>query len=384
MDLPKLRIRHVEVEIPIIQGGMGVGLSWENLAGHVAREGAIGVVSAVGTGYRHPHLVKRDKFGRPIGSINTHHPEALKKIIRDAKEISKGKGAIGVNILAAITDYGRVARDAAEAGADLIISGAGLPLKLPQYVEGYDVALVPIVSSARALNLICRTGKKRYNRLPDAVILEGPKSGGHQGFKYEDCFKPENQLENLLPSVLEEAKRWGNIPVVVAGGVWSYEDIKRFIDMGAAGVQMATRFIATHECDAPQIYKELVTNLEEEDIMLFKSPVGYPLRVIRTPFIERLLSGYNGWKGCVSHCVVPCNKGEEAKKVGFCIADRLGLAWLGDYEEGIFISGANGHWLKYQGIISVRELLEMLTGRREDPTLPRIEEEKKAKARASA
>jgi len=369
MDLPKLKIRHIEVDIPIIQGGMGVGISWERLAGSVAKEGAIGVVSAVGTGYRHPDLVKRDRFGRPVGSVNTHHPEALRRIIRDAKEISEGRGAIGVNILAAITDYDRVARDAAEAGADLIISGAGLPLSLPQYVEGYEVALVPIVSSARALNLICRTWKRRYNRLPDAVILEGPKSGGHQGFKYEDCFKPEFQLENLVSSVIEEAKRWGDIPVIVAGGVWSYEDIKWYIEQGAAGVQMATRFIATHECDAPLIYKEIVLGAKREDIILMKSPVGYPLRVIKTPFVERLLAGVNGWQGCVSHCVVPCNKGEEAKKVGFCIADRLGAAWLGNYEEGIFISGANGHLLKRQGIIHVKELLEILTGKRPDPTL---------------
>ncbi len=369
MDLPKLRIGHVEVDIPIIQGGMGVGISWERLAGAVASCGAVGVVSAVGTGYRHPDLVKRDRFGRPIGSLNTHNPEALKRIIRDAKEISGGRGAIGVNILAAITDYGRVARDAAEAGADLIISGAGLPLSLPQYVEGFKVALVPIVSSARALNLICRTWQRRYKRLPDAVVLEGPLSGGHQGFKYEDCFKKEFQLENLLPEVLEEASKWGDIPVIVAGGVWSYEDIKWYISQGAAGVQMATRFVATHECDAPLIYKEIVLNAEEDDIILLKSPVGYPLRVIRTPFIERLLAGVNGWNGCVSNCVTPCNKGEEAKKVGFCIADRLGYAWLGNHEEGIFIIGANGHKLKRQGIISVKELIDMLTGKIPDPTV---------------
>ncbi len=373
MNLPKLRIRHIEVDVPIIQGGMGVGLSWENLAGSVAAQGAIGVVSAVGTGYRHPDLVKRDRFGRPIGSLNAHSPEALKRIIRDAKEISGGKGAIGVNILSAITDYGRVARDAVEAGADLIISGAGLPLSLPQYVEGYDVALVPIVSSARALNLICRTWKRRYNRLPDAVVLEGPKSGGHQGFKYEDCFKPEFQLENLFSSVLEEARRWGDIPVIVAGGVWSYKDIVWYLERGAAGVQIATRFVATHECDAPLIYKEIVLNVEKDDIILLKSPVGYPLRVIKTPFIERLLAGVNGWMGCVSNCIVPCNKGEEAKKVGFCIADRLGAAWLGNYEEGVFIIGANGYLLKKQGIIHVKELIDILTGKRADPTLEQSE-----------
>ena len=332
MSLRPLKLRNKTIPIPIIQGGMGVGISWERLAGAVAKEGAVGVVSAVGTGYRYPELVKRDKFGRPVGSIYTHSKEALTRIIQDAKRISEGNGVIGVNILCAITDYGRVAADAVEAGADAIISGAGLPLRLPEYVGDADVALIPIVSSARALNLICRTWEKKYKRLPDAVVLEGPKSGGHQGFKYEECFMPEYQLENLFPSVLEEAKRWGDIPVIVAGGVWSYEDILYYMERGASGVQMATRFIATYECDAPPIYKETVLNAEEEDIMLFKSPVGYPLRVVKTPFIERLLAGYNGWNGCVSHCITPCNKGEEAKKVGFCIADRLGAACLGDNE----------------------------------------------------
>ena len=369
MSLPPLKIGKKQADIPIIQGGMGVGISWEKLAGAVAREGAVGVVSAVGTGYRYPNLVKRDKFGRPINSIYTHSKEALTRIIQEAKRISQGRGLIGVNILCAITDYGRVVRDAVEAGADLIISGAGLPMKLPEYVEDDSVALVPIVSSARAMNLICRAWEKKYKRLPDAVVLEGPKSGGHQGFKYEECFMEEYQLENLFPSVLEEAQRWGGIPVIVAGGGWSYEDIKYYIERGAAGVQMATRFIATHECDAPPIYKEIVLSAEEEDIILLKSPVGYPLRVIKTPFIERLLAGYNGWNGCVSNCITPCNKGEEAKKVGFCIADRLGQAWLGNYEEGIFISGANGHLLKRQGIVSVKELLDMLTGKRPDPTV---------------
>jgi len=369
MKLPPLRIRHIEVEIPIIQGGMGVGISWEKLAGAVASCGAVGVVSSVGTGYRFLELVKKDKFGRPIGTENAHNSEALRLIIQKAKEIAGGKGVIGVNILSAINDYGRVANEAAKFGADLIISGAGLPLKLPEYTEGYDTALVPIVSSARALNLIAKTWKKRYNRLPDAVVLEGPMSGGHQGFKYEDCFKPEFQLENLFDEVYKEAKEWGNIPLIVAGGVWDYKDIKTYIQRGAAGVQMATRFAVTKESDAPLVYKELLLNAEEKDIMLLKSPVGYPLRVIKTPFVEKLLNGHNGWKGCVSDCVAPCKHGEEAKKVGFCIADRLGAACLGNVEEGIFISGANGYKLKKQGIISVCELIDMLTGKIPDPTV---------------
>ncbi len=367
--LKPLKIKNKEIAIPIFQGGMGVGISWENLAGAVAKEGAMGIVSAVGTGYRFPELVKKDKLGRPIGPENVHNREALTLIIKEAKRLSEGRGAIGVNVLYAITDYERVVKDALLAGADAIISGAGLPLKLPEYAKGMEAALIPIVSSARALNIICKTWEKKYQRLPDAVIVEGPKSGGHQGFKLEDCFKSEYQLKNLFFSVLEEANQWGNIPVIVAGGVWSYKDIKFYLERGARGVQIGTRFIATQECDAPPIYKETLLRAKREDIILIKSPVGYPLRVVKTPFIEKLLAGYNGWKGCVSNCLLPCKKGEKAKEVGFCIADRLGAARLGNYEEGIFISGANGYLLKKQGIISVKELLEILTGKIPDPTL---------------
>jgi nitronate monooxygenase len=369
MGLPKLTIGKITLDVPIIQRGMGVGISWENLAGAVAKEGAMGVVSAVGTGYRFPELVKKDKFGRPIGPENTHSREALKRIIQKAKELSQGRGAIGVNVLCAITDYPRVVRDAAEAGADAIISGAGLPLKLPEYVKGFDIALIPIVSSARALKLICQTWEKRYQRLPDAVVLEGSLSGGHQGFHKEDCFKKEYQLESLLPEVLEEAKNWGDLKVIVAGGVWSYQDIKKYLELGASGVQIATRFICTYECDAPQIYKEILLRLNPEDIILINSPVGYPLRVVKTPFVEKFLAGYRDFKGCVSNCLTPCKKGEKASQVGFCIAEKLSAAWMGNYEEGIFISGANGHLLKKQGIIRVKDLIAILTGQKEDPTL---------------
>jgi nitronate monooxygenase len=295
--------------------------------------------------------------------VNLHSHVLLKKIVKMAYEIAGSDDAIiGVNILYAITNYENLVKAACEAGAKLIISGAGLPLRLPEYAKDYpDVALVPIVSSARALKLIAKTWKRRYDRLPDAVILEGPLSGGHQGFKAEACFKRESQLGNLLPSILEEAKKWGNIPVIVAGGVYDKNDIDKFLSMGASGVQMGTRFIATHECDAPQVYKELVLNAEKEDIIFIKSPVGFPLRVVKSPFIERLLKGEKSWNGCVSNCLVPCRGGEEAKKVGFCIADRLGAACLGKVEEGIFISGSNGYRLKEQGIISVKELLERLT-----------------------
>ncbi|MGC8941496.1 MAG: NAD(P)H-dependent flavin oxidoreductase [Sulfurihydrogenibium sp.] len=369
MALPTLRIGKYEIEYPIIQGGMGVGISWENLAGTVSKYGCLGVVSSVGTGYRYPNYVKL-KDGRPVGSKYIHNKEALTRIIRDAKEIAGGeKAIIGVNILCAITDYDRVVRDSIEAGANIIISGAGLPLRLPEYAAGSDVALVPIVSSARALRVICKHWTKKYNRLPDAVVLEGPLSGGHQGIPYEDCFKPEFQLENLLPEVLKERDMWGDFPVIVAGGIWSKEDIEWYISQGAAGVQMGTRFVGTYECDASPEFKKVIINAKKEDIVLLKSPVGYPARGIVTKLIKDIERGTAPEVKCISNCVVPCNHGEEAKKVGYCIADRLGDAYLGRVETGLFFSGANGYRIKRLVHVKdlIRELVEGIPSGQEEP-----------------
>jgi nitronate monooxygenase len=369
MALPTLRIGKYEIEYPIIQGGMGVGISWENLAGTVSKYGCLGVVSSVGTGYRYPNYVKL-KDGRPVGSKYIHNKEALTRIIRDAKEIAGGeKAIIGVNILCAITDYDRVVRDSIEAGTNIIISGAGLPLRLPEYAAGSDVALVPIVSSARALRVICKHWTKKYNRLPDAVVLEGPLSGGHQGIPYEDCFKPEFQLENLLPEVLKERDMWGDFPVIVAGGIWSKEDIEWYISQGAAGVQMGTRFVGTYECDASPEFKKVIINAKKEDIVLLKSPVGYPARGIVTKLIKDIERGTAPEVKCVSNCVVPCNHGEEAKKVGYCIADRLGDAYLGRVETGLFFSGANGYRIKRLVHVKdlIRELVEGIPSGQEEP-----------------
>ncbi len=358
MGFQPLRIGKYEIQYPIIQGGMGVGISWENLAGTVSKYGGLGVVSSVGTGYRHPNYV-RLKDGRPVGSKYIHNKEALTQIIRDAKDIAGGeKAVIGVNILCAITDYGRVVRDSIEAGANIIISGAGLPLRLPEYAEGSDVALVPIVSSARALRVICKHWKKKYNRLPDAVVVEGPKSGGHQGIPYEDCLKPEFQLENLVPQVIEERDKWGDFPVIAAGGIWDKNDIEFYLNLGAAGVQMGTRFVGTYECDASDEFKKVIINAKKEDIQLLKSPVGYPARGIITKLLKDIERGTAPEVKCVSNCVVPCNHGEEAKKVGYCIADRLGDAYLGRYETGLFFSGSNGYRIKR--LVHVKDLIREL------------------------
>ena len=358
MGFEPLKIGKYEIQYPIIQGGMGVGISWENLAGTVSKYGGLGVVSSVGTGYRHPNYV-RLKDGRPVGSKYIHNKEALTQIIRDAKDIAGGeKAVIGVNILCAITDYGRVVRDSIEAGANIIISGAGLPLRLPEYAAGSDVALVPIVSSARALRVICKHWKKKYNRLPDAVVVEGPKSGGHQGIPYEDCFKPEFQLENIVPEVIKERDKWGDFPVIAAGGIWDKKDIEYYLSLGAAGVQMGTRFVGTYECDASDEFKKVILNAKKEDIQLIKSPVGYPARGVITKLLRDIQEGKAPEVKCISNCVVPCNHGEEAKKVGYCIADRLGDAYLGRYETGLFFSGSNGY--RVRRLVHVKDLMREL------------------------
>lgn len=357
-SLPGLKIRNLEIRYPIVQGGMGVGVSWEGLAGAVARTGCVGIVSAIGTGNHNPELVEQ-RLGRPFGPDNLNNSEALTIIIKEALRRSEGKGAVGVNILCAIQGYERVVRASVAAGAQLIISGAGLPLNLPGYVGEADVALVPIVSSARALGLICKTWQRKFNRLPDAVVLEGPESGGHQGFSAEQIVDADFALEALLPSVIEERNKWGSFPVIVAGGVWDRADIDRFLAMGAGGVQMATRFIGTLECDADPAFKEMILQAGKEDIQLVKSPVGMPGRAVIAGLQASIEEGTAPKVRCVSDCVTPCAHGVGAREVGYCIADRLEDARSGKKSTGLFFTGSNG-W-RLRDLISVKELVAELT-----------------------
>lgn len=359
MSLSPLKIGKHEIKIPIIQGGMGVGISWDRLAGSVSAEGGLGVISAVGTGYyQNKEFAEKLSYGRPFGAESFYSKSALLKIVENARKIC-GSAPLGVNILYAINDYGRVVRDACEAGVDIIITGAGLPTNMPEFTADYpDVALVPIVSSAKALKILNKRWEGRYKRLPDAVIVEGPLSGGHQGVQFEDCYKEEYQLENLIPEVLEEAKNWGNIPVIAAGGIWDGSDIRKFVDMGSVGVQMGTRFIATHECDAPQVFKDILIAAKEEDITLMKSPVGYPARGVRTELIKMVEARTAPEVKCISNCVIPCHQGVEAKAVGYCIADRLSDAAFGDEKLGLYFSGSNGY--RIDKVVSVKELIQEL------------------------
>ncbi len=354
-----MKIGKHNIEKNIIQGGMGLGISWDKLAGTVSLNGALGVVSAVGTGYyQDKKYSKKNIKDKPHSALNFYSKDALTAIIKNSRKIC-GDKPLGCNVLYASHDYGRIVRDACEAGADIIITGAGLPTNMPEFVRGFpDVAIVPIVSSARALRLICKKWKK-YDRLPDAVVVEGPLSGGHQGFNYEQCFMDEYQLESIVPSIIEEAKNWGSMPVIAAGGIWDKNDIDKYIDMGCAAVQMGTRFLGTFECDASDLFKDVIINSTKETIKLQKSPVGLPARAVETNLQKAVIEKTAPKVSCVSNCVVPCKSGIEAREVGYCIADRLADAYNGVGETGLFFTGSNGY--RVDKLYSVKDILDKLT-----------------------
>ena len=359
MELKPLKIGKYEIKYPIFQGGMGLGISWDKLAGNVSLEGGLGIISSVGTGYyENRKFINKELNAKPFGSENFYSTRGLRAIIENARKIC-GDLPLGVNIMYAANDYARVVKDACEAGINIIVSGAGLPTNLPEFTQNFkEVALVPIISSAKALKIICKRWLQRYERLPDAVVLEGPLSGGHQGFTYEQCLDPEFSLFNLIPQVKAEIKEWGDFPLIAAGGIWDKNDIEKAISLGADGVQMGTRFIGTHECDADIGFKEVILAAEEKDIELIKSPVGYPARGIRTNLINLVEKRMGPKIQCISNCVSPCQRGKGAKEVGYCIADRLFDSFSGKKETGLFFTGANGYKLKE--LISVKELMHKL------------------------
>lgn len=363
--MKSIKIGKYEIKVPIFQGGMGLGISWDQLAGNVSLNGGLGIISSVGTGYyQNNAFSKKELNGKPFGSENFYSTQGLRAIIANARKICHDR-PLGVNVMCACNDYGRIVKDSCEAGFNIIVSGAGLPTNLPEFAQNFkDVALVPIVSSAKALKIICKRWTQRYNKVPDAVVLEGPKSGGHQGFTYEQCFLPEYQLENLIPEVREEIKKWGDFPLIAAGGIWDKKDIDKVISLGADGVQMGTRFIGTYECDAAPEFKEVILASTEDTIKLIKSPVGYPARGIQTNLLDLVERRAGPKIKCISNCVSPCQRGKEAREVGYCIADRLYDAYSGKKEFGLFFSGANGYRLKE--IISVKELMDKLINGEDD------------------
>lgn len=349
MELPKLKIGNLVPKLPIVQGGMGVGISLSNLAGNVALNGGIGILSGVEIGFNEPDYYQNKKEA---------NSRALRYHIKRAKEIAKG-GIIGINIMAVLNNFEEIVVEAVREKIDIIFSGAGLPLNLPSFTKGTDTKVVPIVSSERAANLICKTWDKRYDVVPDAIVLEGPKAGGHLGFSKEELEDSSKDLECLLVEVLEgikpyEEKYGRKIPVIGAGGIMNGKDIARLLKLGAAGVQLGSRFAATSECDASQAFKEAYVNAKEEDIVLINSPVGLIGRAINNRFIKDAKMGLRKPIKCITNCLKPCKPTE----VQYCIANALINAQKGNLNSGFVFAGANAY--KIDKIIPVKELMEEL------------------------
>lgn len=354
MKLPSLKIGDIIARLPIIQGGMGVGVSGSKLAGAVAKAGGVGVISAVQIGYREPDF-----------ETNTLEANirAMKSELKAARETSPD-GIIGVNLMVAITHYDEMVKACIEGGADIIISGAGLPMNLPKLVEGSNIKIAPIVSSGKAATLIIKNWTKKYSRLPDLVVVEGPEAGGHLGFKREELNEDTKRpLEDIVKEVIEavavfEEEHGKKIPVIAAGGVYTGEDIARFIKMGAAGVQMGTRFVATDECDADPKYKQAYLDAKKEDIQIIISPVGMPGRAIRNKLIKSVEDGRIPPKRCYD-CIKKCNP----KDTPYCISKALIDAVEGNVDEGLVFVGSNA--CRLEKIVSVAELMNELVSEAE-------------------
>ncbi len=348
--MPKLRIGDSVAQLPIVQGGMGVGISLSGLASAVANEGGIGVIAANSIGMLDPDYYASHKDANAI---------ALRKEVRKAKKMSSG--IIGVNIMVAVHDFNALLMVAIEEKVDMVFLGAGLPLKgIPvEALRSAGVKVVPIVSSARAAGLIFRSWLKKYEDVPDAVVVEGPKAGGHLGFKEDQIDDPDFALERILPDVVAVVKGYGNklrrtIPVIAAGGVFTGTDIYNLFKLGASGVQMGTRFVATHECDADIRFKESYVACSEDDIEIIKSPVGMPGRAIRNGFLKDISSGKKMKLKCAWKCLKSC----DLKTARYCISLALDNARKGDLKQGFVFAGSNA--FRVNSIISVKELLQEL------------------------
>jgi nitronate monooxygenase len=349
MKMPELKIGDLISRLPIIQGGMGVGISMSGLASAVANAGGIGVIAGAMAG-----ITEKDVSSNGLEA----NCRALTREIRKARE--KSKGIIGVNIMVALTHFADLVKTAIAEKVDLIFAGAGLPLDLPGYLKNGDrTRLVPIVSSGRAARLICKRWHQRYGYLPDAVVVEGPKAGGHLGFKAEQLDDPAFSLENLVAEVLAVVKQVEDehgvrIPVIAAGGVYDGADIRHFLEMGASGVQMGTRFVATHECDADPAFKQSYVDAREDDLMVIKSPVGLPGRALRNQFLIDVSDGQRRAFRCPYHCIKSC----DPEKSPYCIGMALAMARRGKLNSGFAFAGANA--FRVDRIVSVRELIESL------------------------
>ena len=341
--LPSLHIADLEINPPIIQGGMGVRVSRSGLAAAVASEGCVGVIAGVGLG----------KFENlPRSEFEAVNNDALRLEIRKARSMSKG--IIGVNLMVALSNYEPLVRTAVDENIDMIISGAGLPLELPKFVDKPNIKLVPVVSSVRALKIICDKWKRNFSRLPDAVIVEGSMAGGHIGYDFQDVVDGKApSLDELIVEIVGFAKTFDpEIPVIAAGGVFNGEDVAHFLKLGASGVQIGTRFVCTDECDAHENFKRVYLNAKKEDLIIIKSPVGMPGRVIKNKFVEDIVSGKTKPAACNYRCLKTCNP----KTAPYCIAKALTNAAEGNVDEGFVFAGSNAY--RCTEIVPVKKLID--------------------------
>jgi NAD(P)H-dependent flavin oxidoreductase YrpB (nitropropane dioxygenase family) len=330
----ELRIGGLAIPIPVVQGGMGIGISMSRLAVAVANQGGVGVISAAGLGLVHPN---------PALDFVMANIEGLKKELRLARE--KTMGIIGVNIMVAMSNFAELVATAISEKADIIFAGAGLPLDLPKFLtRGSKTKLVPIVSSARAVRIICEKWKAMFNYLPDAIVLEGPKAGGHLGFRRENISDDHFSLEELIPEVVSEVKTYEEkydreIPVIAAGGIYSGEDIFRIMQLGAKGVQLGTRFVTTEECDASPVFKQTYIDARESDLEIIQSPVGMPGRAVHNTFLEKVSEGLKKPLKCPYHCIKTC----DVSRSPYCIIAALFNAYRGNMKSGYAFAGSNAY-----------------------------------------
>ncbi|MGN1147802.1 MAG: NAD(P)H-dependent flavin oxidoreductase [Lachnospiraceae bacterium] len=356
MNYEPLRIGELTARVPIIQGGMGVGISLGNLAGSVAKEGGVGIISSAQIGFREPDFEQNPR------ECNLR---AIQKEFDKARAISPD-GIIGFNIMVALRYYEDYVKAAAEAGADLIISGAGLPVELPKFVEGFSTKIAPIVSSEKSAKVILKYWDKKYARTADLVVIEGPKAGGHLGFTREQLalygeeggdgaahLDYEDEIRNICRLVKEYEEKYGcKIPVVVAGGIDTGEEMARVMKLGVQGVQVATRFVTTEECDADEQYKMAYIKAKKEDIQIVKSPVGMPGRAIRNPFMDKVMAGEKiPPKKCLG-CLQKCNPSE----IPYCITEALVHAAKGEVDQALLFCGANAY--KAGKMETVKEVID--------------------------
>ena len=345
-----LEIGDLVARLPLIQGGMGVGISLGNLAGAVAKAGGIGIISAAQIGF------KEDDFEQNPYEANLR---AIEKEYNKARMISPD-GVIGFNIMVAMNHYNEYVKAAAKAGADIIISGAGLATELPELVKGYKAKIAPIFSSEKAANVLLKLWDRKYKKTADLVVIEGPKAGGHLGFSKEEVMEITEEsyaetIKNTIAVVKSYAEKYGKkIPVVVAGGIYDNKDVERILALGADGVQVASRFVTTEECDADIKYKEAYLNCSKEDIQLVSSPVGMPGRAIRNSFTERVARGEKEKITKCYGCLRKCNPAE----IPYCISRALINAVKGDVENGLIFSGAESYRMK--SLETVQDVVDSL------------------------